>query len=178
MTLLRGGRKSISVRVADRYFRLCAEQARRLGQAYIGSEHVLLGIASDPAGVVALLLERLGVTSKLIEAEIRREPGVPPPTAIDPSMLATLGIDLTAVRARIDERFGEGALESTRRGCWPVEPSLKRALAYAIDAAGRQPPGDGHILAGLVAVKDSRAAHLLRRLGVVEDAVHRALGEV
>jgi ATP-dependent Clp protease ATP-binding subunit ClpA len=177
MRLLRAGRKSTSTPVADRYFRLGAEHARRLGQAYVGSEHVLLGLASDPAGVAAFVLGRLGVTSQQIEAEIRRDPGVPPPVAIDPQALATLGIDLNSVRARVDEQFGEGALESTRRGCWPVEPSLKRALAHARDAAGRQPLGDEHILAGLVAVKDSRAARVLRQLGVVEEVLHRALRE-
>jgi ATP-dependent Clp protease ATP-binding subunit ClpA len=171
-------RKSTIVRVADRYFRLGAEQARRLGQTYVGSEHVLLGLASDRDGVAAPVLERLGVTPQRIETEIRRRPGAPPPTAIDPQALATLGIDLATVRARIDEQFGEGALESTHRGCWPVEPSLKRALAQAVDEAGRHTLGDQHILAGLVAVEDSRAANVLRQLGVVEDVLQRLLREV
>jgi ATP-dependent Clp protease ATP-binding subunit ClpA len=177
MRLVPRRRKSTIVPVADRYFRLGAEQARRLGQTYVGSEHVLLGLASDREGVAAPVLERLGVTPQLIETEIRRHPGAPPPTAIDPQALATLGIDLAAVRALIDEQFGEGALESTRRGCWPVEPSLKRALAQAVDEAGRHTPGDEHILAGLVAVRDSRAAHVLRQLGVVEDVLQRILRE-
>jgi ATP-dependent Clp protease ATP-binding subunit ClpA len=176
--LLRAGEKSKSTRGADRYFRRGAEHARRLGQAYVGSEHVLLGLASDPAGEAAIVLGRLGVTSQQIEAEIRRDPGTPPPTAIDPQALATLGIDMNSVRARVDQQFGEGALERTRRGCWPVEPSLKRALAHAFDAAGRQPPGDEHVLTGLVAAKDSRAARVLRQLGVDEDALHRALREL
>lgn len=117
------------------------------------------------------------MTSQLVETEIRRDPGAPPPTAIDPQALATLGVNLATVRARIDEQFGEEALESTRRGCWPVEPSLKRSLAHAINEAGPHTPGDEHILAGLVAVKDSHAAHMLRRLGVVEDVLHHALRE-
>jgi ATP-dependent Clp protease ATP-binding subunit ClpA len=178
MRLLRVGRKSKSTRVADRYFRLGAEHARRLDQAYVGSEHVLLGLASDPGGVTASVLGRLGATSQRIEAEIRRNPGAPPPMGIDPQALATLGIDMNAVRARVDQQFGEGALESTRRGCWPVEPSLKRALARAVDAAGRQPPGDEHILAGLLAVQESRAARVLRQLGVAEDVLYRALREL
>jgi ATP-dependent Clp protease ATP-binding subunit ClpC len=178
MRLQRIHRKSTMVRTADRYFRLGAEQARRLEQTYVGSEHVLLGLASEPDGLAAVVLGRLGVTSELIEAEIRRDPGAPPPTAIDPHALATLGIDLRTVRAHIDERFGPGALESTRRGCWPVEPSLKRALAHAVEEAGPRTPGDEHILAGLVAVKHSGAARVLRRLGLADDALHRALREL
>jgi ATP-dependent Clp protease ATP-binding subunit ClpA len=178
MRLVPTRRKSRIVGPADRYLQLGSDQARRLGQAYVGSEHVLLALASEPAGVATLALERLGVTAQLIEAEIRRNPGAAPPTAIDSRALATLGIDLGTVRARIDEQFGEGALEASNRGCRPIEASLKRALAHAIDEAGRQTPGDEHILGGLAAVEDSHGARVLRRLGVTEDALRRALHEV
>jgi ATP-dependent Clp protease ATP-binding subunit ClpA len=170
--------KATIVHSADQYFRLGAAQASRLGEPYIGSEHVLLGLASNSTGTAAVVLKRLGVSSRMIEAEIRRHPGAPPPTAIDRRALATLGIDLDQVRKRIDERFGEGALASTRRGCWPVEPALKRALAHAIDAAGRDVPADRHILAGLVMVTDSGAALLLRRLGIAQDVLLRAVREL
>lgn len=164
MKLLR--RNTLSVATADRYFRLGAEQASRLEQTHIGSEHVLLGLACDPEGEAAALLGRLGVTPQSIEAEIRSSPAPLPPTAIDPQALATLGIDLDEVRARIDEQFGQGALERTRRGCWPVEPSLKRALAHAVEAAAGQPPTDLNVLDGLVTIADSGAVRVLLHLGV------------
>ena len=112
---------------------------------------------------------------QLIEAEIRANPSAPPPSAIDPRAPATLGIDLDSVRERIDEQFGQGSLESTRRGCWPVEPSLKRALAHAVDEAGGRPPADEHVLAALVTLADSGAARVLRRLGVAENELLRML---
>ena len=168
-------RTHVTVAAANRYFGLAAEQARRLGQAHIGSEHVLLGLATQPTGAAAVALDHFGATPQLIEADIRANPLAPPPTAIDPRALATLGIDLEIVRERLDEQFGQGSLEGTRCGCWPVEPSLKRALAQAVDEAGGAPPADEHVLAGLVSVADSGAARVLRRLGVDENELLRAL---
>lgn len=168
-------RTAVTVAAANRYFALGAEQARRVGQAHIGSEHVLLGIATQPTGAAAATLKDLGATAQLIEAEIRANPSVPPPTAIDPHALAMLGIDLETVRERIDEQFGQGALARTRHGCWPVEPSLKRAVARAVDEANGREPDDHHVLVGLLAVTESGAARILRRLGVTENDLLHAL---
>lgn len=174
MKLLRR-RSPMTVAAANRYFSLAAEHARKLGHAHIGSEHVLLGLAATPAGAVAHALKGLGATPESIEAEIRANPFSPPPTAIDPQALATLGIDLDAVRERLDNQFGQGALEGTRRGCWPVEPSLKRALAYAVDEADGNAPADQHLLAALTRVSESAAALVLRRLRIDVDELLRAL---
>jgi len=168
-------RTHVTVAAANRYFGLGADQARRLDQAHIGSEHVLLGLATQPGGAAALALEHLGATPQVIEADIRANPSTLPPTAIDPHALATLGIDLEIVRERIDEQFGQGSLEGTRRGCWPVEPSLKRALAHAVDEAGGTPPADEHVLAALVSVTDSGAARVLRRLDIAKNELLGAL---
>ncbi len=158
--------KSPSVRYADRYFGLGAQEARRLGHHHIGSEHVLLAITSDRAGTVANALDRLGVPPDVIHEEIRRRAGSPPPTAIDPQALAALGIDLDAVRARVEQTFGEGALEETRTGCMRVEPCLKQVLGHALDRAGGAPLGDEHVLLGMLSVPDSDAARVLSQLGV------------
>jgi hypothetical protein len=113
------------------------ENARRLGHAYIGCEHLLLGAAatSEPASAV---LRDHGVTPERIEAELRRViapgPAADPVGAIDPmagihpvagidpvggmdpvagidrEALAAIGIDLDVVRARIEAVFGPGAL--------------------------------------------------------------------
>lgn len=174
MKLLRR-RSALTVAAANRYFGLASEQARRLGQAHIGSEHVLLALATKPTSTVADVLGELGATAELIEAEIRANPLSPPPTAIDPQALATLGIDLDAVRQRLDNQFGQGALEGTRRGCWPVEPTLKRALAYAVDEADGTPLNDQHMLTALTLVPDSAAALVLRRLHIDADELRRAL---
>ena len=41
--------------------------AERLGQLYIGTEHLLLALAEDPDGVAGQILERLGVRSAVKE---------------------------------------------------------------------------------------------------------------
>ena len=93
------------------------EHARRLGHGYIGCEHLLLAAAStgEPAG--AALRER-GVTPEGVEAEIVRRVGLGQAaglfSALDRDALASIGIDIDAVRAQIEAAFGPDAL--TRAG--------------------------------------------------------------
>jgi ATP-dependent Clp protease ATP-binding subunit ClpA len=167
--------KPATVRYADRYFGLGAHEARRLGHHYLGSEHVLLALARDPQGPASAVLDRLGVRASTIDDEIRRTPATPPPAAIDTDALASLGIDLDAVRSKIEQTFGEGALEATRKGCMRLEPCLKQVLAQAVTEAGDKPVGDEHVLIGLTAVDASFAARLLAKLGVSERDIRSAL---
>ena len=87
--------------------------ARRLGHNYIGCEHLLLAAAAtgEPAGAV---LRDQGVTPERIEAEILRTIGrgqtADPLGGLDREALASLGIDLDVVRARIEAAFGPDAL--------------------------------------------------------------------
>jgi ATP-dependent Clp protease ATP-binding subunit ClpA len=92
--------------------------------------------------------------------------------------LATLGIDLEAVRERLNETFGRDALEQTRAGMLEptrggiqcVAPCLRVALARALDYAGEQPVQDQHVLLGMLSVPDSLAARALAELGVSLEA--------
>jgi len=52
-------------RVIDIAFRLCGER----GQSHVGTDHVLLALATEAEGIAAHVLEDLGATRKLIEAE-------------------------------------------------------------------------------------------------------------
>ena len=40
------------------------EEARRLGHDYVGTEHLLLALAADPAGIAGSVLRELGVTAQ------------------------------------------------------------------------------------------------------------------
>ena len=88
-------------------------EARRLGHHYIGCEHLLLAAAeaSEPASAV---LREQGVTPERVEAEILRTIGrghaADPLGGLDREALAAIGIDLDAVRARIEATFGPDAL--------------------------------------------------------------------
>ena len=159
-------------RRAERYLAAGAEEARRLGHGYIGTEHILSALARNPEGGATRLLARLGVGSAAVEQALACWlPDRSSTAKIDPQALATLGIDLDSVRERLDERFGPGALERTRSGCLGICPRLKLALAYALDAAGDRPPGDEHVLLGMLSVSESVAARTLSSLGVsLEDA--------
>ena len=89
------------------------DEARGLGHNYIGCEHLLLAAAAagEPAGAV---LREQGVTPDRIKTEILRAtgPGQPggPAGGLDAQALASIGIDLDLVRARIEAAFGPDAL--------------------------------------------------------------------
>ena len=87
-----------------------------------------------------------------------------------PGRAGDAGIDFQAVRERLQEKFGPGALEHPRSGCLGVTPPTKQALALALDHADGQPLGDERSLLGMLTVPDSLAAQLLGKLGVFQHA--------
>jgi hypothetical protein len=116
---------------------LAGEHARRLGHRYVGGEHILLAAvgAGQPASEV---LCAHGVTPELVEEEIVRRVGLGAGAGLfggmDKDALATIGIDLDAVRARIEASFGPQALaraaqaahRDPRRRSGPRPPRLVR----------------------------------------------------
>jgi hypothetical protein len=87
------------------------KQARRLGHHYIGPEHILLAVVSadHPASAI---LNAHGLTPAYVEGEITRRvgTGAGPFGGLDRDALASIGIDLDAVRARIEASFGPHAM--------------------------------------------------------------------
>jgi Clp amino terminal domain, pathogenicity island component len=146
-------------------------EARRLGHNYIGCEHLLLAAAglAEPAGAA---LRDQGITPERVEAEIVRTVGRgqaadPDGRAADPTgrgdplhgldreALASIGIDLDVVRARLEAAFGPDALDRAvlahrraaqasrprRRPAWrkgPVAELMRRRRARR-----GAPPGPG-----------------------------------
>jgi len=116
---------------------LASEHARRLGHRYVGGEHLLLATvtAGQPASAV---LRAHGVTPDLVEEEIVRRVGLGAGAGLfgglDKDALATVGIDVDAVRARIEASFGPQALaraaqtahRDPRRRPGPRPPRLLR----------------------------------------------------
>ena len=168
-----GGRpRAKTIRPAERYLTAGADEARRLGCGFVGTEHVLLALVRAGGGSVARALARMGVDRAAVESALAPwlAPG-PARAKIDPDALASLGIDFEAVRARIEGTFGPGALERTSASCLGIAPRLKLALAYALDFAGDSPLRDEHVLLGMLRVPDSVAARALAGLGVSTDNV-------
>jgi ATP-dependent Clp protease ATP-binding subunit ClpA len=137
------------------------EHARRLGHGYIGCEHLLLAAASTGEPAAAALRDH-GVTPEGVEAEIVRLIGLGQAaglfSALDRDALASIGIDIDAVRAQIEAAFGPGALTravpGTCRGNRPAAAKnplarlrRSRAAVRGQDAsAGARPAGPtGHI---------------------------------
>jgi len=154
-----------TIRPAEPYLLAGAEEARRLGHNYVGTEHLLLVLLGTPDGGATRVLEQLGVSAEAVEEALWPCVAASAPR-IDPDALATLGIDFEAVQERLEATFGPGALEQTRAGCLGVAPRAKMALAHALDHADGQPLGDEHILLGMLSVPDSLATHVLGKVGV------------
>jgi len=141
---------------------ICAyEHAIRLGHRYLGGEHFLLALSSadQPAGAV---LRDHGVTPERVGEEIVRLAGGTLFGGLDRDALAAIGIDVGAVRARIEASFGPGALIQAGQAA-PRGPRLARLNPRRVSGAERDGvflphgPGAGPILGH--ALREAQARH-------------------
>jgi ATP-dependent Clp protease ATP-binding subunit ClpC len=65
------------------------KNAVEMGHKYIGSEHILIGLASEGTGVAAKLLDELGITAENIKSEIERLIGFNTPLNPEMDLLLT-----------------------------------------------------------------------------------------
>lgn len=157
------------------------DHARRLRHSRIGALHLLLGLAQQPAPT-AHLLRDVGVTTAAVEAELRIHDARL--SDADGAALAQLGIDLDAIRATAESRFGPGALDRGVRpqrrgpGRWfarrpvppahlPFTPGAKKTLELTLREAirlGESRLTADHILLGLLGAEDRVADAVLTRL--------------
>src|SRR5689334_7473145 len=89
------------------------EEARGLGHGFIGTEHLLLAMLRPASGATATILADAGLTAERVRADIGRMLGdwTVSLGRSDAAALEAIGIDLDAVRAKIEETFGPGALD-------------------------------------------------------------------
>jgi ATP-dependent Clp protease ATP-binding subunit ClpA len=181
MRLLQRGRRmprAKTIRPAEQYLAAAADQARRLGHDYIGTEHILSVLIRDPESPALYLLDRLGVSAGSVEAALACWlPPMTRPANIDAQALAELGIDFETVRERLEQTFGAGALERTPSACLGICPRLKLALAHALDHAGGGPLRDEHVLLGILSVPESVAARVLGELGTTLETAQAMLDQ-
>jgi ATP-dependent Clp protease ATP-binding subunit ClpA len=115
-----------------------------------------------------------------VRDEVRRRIGPGEPD-IDPAALATLGIDLDAVRERVERAFGPGALSRGGRACTrgglgrsvPFTARAKKALELTLREAialGDPELRGEHLVLGLLHEGDGVAAQILTAHGVTLDA--------
>jgi ATP-dependent Clp protease ATP-binding subunit ClpA len=153
-------------------------EAGILRHGWIGTEHVLLGVlATDGGG--ARLLAGFGVDAAGVRDDVVRMVGRGEDD-IDPAALATLGIDLEAVRERVERAFGPGALSRRgrcRRGgvsthvpfCRRAKKALELTLREATSLGERELRAE-HLVLGLLREGDGVAARVLTERGVTLSA--------
>ena len=153
--------------------------AADLGHERIGDDHLLLAIrAGDSAGAQALA--EAGVEAAALRAEVERAHGRLGDD--DADALSALGLDLDAVRTKIEETFGEGALDGgkpRRRlgGHIPFTKNAKKVLELALREAirlGDRSIRTEHILLGILRAEGEGHA-ALRALDVDVAALRREL---
>ncbi len=149
--------------------------ARELGHAEIGAGPVLLGVLDDPQAPTSRVLADLGLDRTALVEQVRAG------GSLDAEALASLGIDLDAVRRQAELAFGPGALDRGRRqrrglfgrrgggGHIPFDREAKSALEGSLKAAlahHHNYIGTEHLLLGLLNTKAGTALDLLRRAGL------------
>lgn len=162
--------------------------ARRLGHDYIGCEHLLLSLAALDGGV-GETLRSAGATPQAIDTAIGRLlAGRQWFQGVDREALAAIGVDLDAVREKLQAEFGlprqtcrshrwpwrRRRTRTRSRGYIPFTPRAKKCLELSLREAlalRHKHIGPEHILLGLTRVKDSAAAVILAKLGVSADAL-------
>ena len=139
------------------------DAALSLGHDFIGTEHLLIGLAGT-AGTrdeTARLLAAAGV--RATGGQAARE------------ALAGIGIDVAEIQRRADGTFGPGAFRFPRPAYTPL---AKRALELTVreaDGLGHQAIDTGDMLLGLLAQSEGVARQVLTALGVDAAALRQSV---
>ncbi|MGQ9525159.1 MAG: ATP-dependent Clp protease ATP-binding subunit [Armatimonadota bacterium] len=112
------------------------EEAARLGENYVGTEHLLLGLVREKDSVAARILERLGVNLGRVRQEIERQV------------------------SRGDGRLGQ-EMQLTPRAKRVIDLAYEEARQLNNNYIGTE-----HLLLGLVRESEGIAGRVLARLGV------------
>jgi ATP-dependent Clp protease ATP-binding subunit ClpA len=163
------------------------QEARALGHRHIGTEHLLLALLVPHRGGAAEILASAGLDHERARARITRLIGSPGLSDGDAAALRSIGIDLDAIRAKLEQAFGPGALDAEpqcqprglfrRRPATP-EPAMghirfsagaKKVLELSLREALRLKHkyiGTEHLLLGLIREGDGLAAKIMVDTGI------------
>ncbi len=125
--------------------RLAQQNAARLGHSYVGSEHLLLGLAGQEFSPAAMALRRAGADSQTLRAAIAQRVG----TGV-PAQASFQGLTPNCCLAI------QGAVEESRR-------------------LGQSAVNSEHLLLGLLRSKGSGASRLLAHCGVEAEGLYRSV---
>ncbi|MET8157402.1 Clp protease N-terminal domain-containing protein [Sphaerisporangium sp. NPDC005289] len=145
----------------------------------IRPEHVLLGLLAQTDSVTARVLARHGLDHDTAGDAVARVLGANTGDStddIDADALESIGIDLDAIRQKVEAAFGPGALDRDPRrssrslgGHIPFGPRAKKVLELSLREAihlGHNYIGDGHILLGLLREGDGLVTRVIADAGI------------
>ena len=146
------------------------DEARQLHHNFIGTEHLLLGLL-DQDSPTAAVLTRHGLTRESTVAAVRAFTSA---CDLDAAALGTVGIDLDAVRDRVEATFGPGALDLPRgrrdpKGHIPFTPRAKKVLELSLREAlalKSRSIADGHVALGVLREGEGLAMKVIHDRGV------------
>jgi Clp amino terminal domain, pathogenicity island component len=125
------------------------EEARRRGVGYIGTEHLLLGLADEPECTGARSLARCGAGAEVVTAAVNGRVGVP------------------SGEPRTDK------LPFTLNGKSVFDHALRESVRLGHDYVGT-----GHLALGCRTVSGGMAAEILGNLGVSYEALRQAVADL
>ena len=165
------------------------EESAALKHGHIGTEHLLLGALRQTDDPAAAVLVDAGLDLATARAAVARLLG----GGDDAEALATIGVDLDAVREAVEAAFGEGVLdgppappESRRRGWFRGEGAgrmaftgqAKKVLELSLRESLRLGSGDialGHLVLGLLREGQGLGLRVIVDHGLDLAAVRRAV---
>jgi len=126
------------------------EEARLLNHDYIGTEHILLGLLAERAGVAARALDSLNVTLEAAREQVRE-----------------------IIGQGSQEQGQRGHIPFTPRAKKVLELSLRESLSLRSEIIGTE-----HLLLGLIAEGDGVGSQILERLGAPAETVRERVVEL
>jgi len=149
---------------AKKAIELTVGEARRLNHHYIGTEHLLLGLARSDDETLAAILTIFGVDSEAIRADTVR---------ILSRVASSMSPQTAAVTSPVTGRMSHitGQMSHTAPGDWFTRftERARKVLSLAQEEAHRfnhNYIGTEHLLLGLVREEDGVGAKVLQNLGV------------
>ena len=134
---------------ARKVMSIAQEEARSLGQMYVGTEHLLLGLIKEGDGIAAKALANLDVTYEEALSTVR---------------------DLTKAES---EPVPGGHIPFTPRAKRVLEDSYRETMSR-----GQTYISTEHLLLGIIREGNGSAMTVLARMGVSADAVRNAVNEL
>jgi hypothetical protein len=154
------------------------DAALALGHDFIGTEHLLLGLACT-AGTAGEVLRAQGVElGRMRDETVRQlEAAAVPATGGQAAKdaLSAIGIDVAEIQRRADDAFGPGAFKFPRPA---YTPRARKALELSVNEAhalGQQQIDTEHLLLGLLGEGEGLAMKVLTALDVDAAALRAAV---